>query len=126
VKRLAIFGIVIPSFGIMEAAMTPQPEGNFLWQMGFQSVPDIPVALIQGREDIYLRWFFQHYAYNPHAFSDEDIAVYARSMTYVGALRAGFGYYRSYFESAAQNETHRERPLSIPVLAWGVTPVSEN
>ena len=119
VKRLAIFEMVLPGFGIMEGAMAPQPGGNFLWHMGWQSVPDIPFALLQGREELYLRWFFQHYAYDPSAVTDEDIAVYVGAMTHVGALRAGLEYYKSFFDSAAQNEKHRERPLEIPVLAWG-------
>ncbi len=119
VRRLAIFEMVMPGFGIMEGAMSPQPGGNYLWHMGFQSVPDIPLALIEGREDLYLRWFFQHYAYDPLAFTEEDIGKYVRAQTHVGALRAGLEYYKSFFDSAAQNEAHRERPLEIPVLAWG-------
>ena len=118
VRRLAIFEMVMPGFGIMEGAMAPQPEGNFLWHMGFQSVPDIPFALIEGREELYLRWFFQHYAYDPAAVSAEDTAEYVRAMTHVGALRAGLEYYKSFFDSAAQNEVHREQPLRIPVMAW--------
>ena len=109
----------MPGFGIMEGAMAPQPGGNFLWHMGFQSVPDIPFALIEGREDLYLRWFFDHYAYDPSAVTAEDTAEYVRAMTHVGALRAGLEYYKSFFDSAAQNEVHRERPLEIPVSAWG-------
>jgi pimeloyl-ACP methyl ester carboxylesterase len=119
VKRLAIFEMVMPGFGLMEGAMAPQPGGNYLWHMGFQSVPDIPFALLQGREDLYLRWFFQHYAYDPSAVTEEDIAVYVGAMTHVGALRAGLEYYKAFFDSAVQNEKHRERPLEIPVLAWG-------
>ncbi|OJU80375.1 MAG: 3-oxoadipate enol-lactone hydrolase [Solirubrobacterales bacterium 70-9] len=119
VRRLAIFEMVLPGFGIMEGAMAPQPGGNFLWHMGWQSVPDIPFALLQGREELYLRWFFGHYAYDPSAVSEEDIAVYVAAMTGIGGLRAGLEYYKAFFESASQNEGHRERPLDIPVLAWG-------
>ncbi|MFE4837502.1 alpha/beta fold hydrolase [Arthrobacter sp. NPDC056691] len=119
VHKLSIFEMVLPGFGIMEEAMTPQQGGNFLWHMAFQSVPDIPYALIQGREDIYMRWFFEHYAYDPSAFSAEDVAIYVRAMTHVGSLRAGLEYYKSYFESAAQNTEHAKQPLTIPVSAWG-------
>jgi pimeloyl-ACP methyl ester carboxylesterase len=119
VKRLSILEMVLPGFGLMEGAMSPQPHGNFLWHMGFQSVPDIPFALLQGREEKYLRWFFQFYAYNPCAFTQEDIAEYVKSMEDVGALRAGLEYYRSFFDSAAQNELHRKTLLEMPVSAWG-------
>lgn len=119
VRRLAIFEMVLPGFGMMEGAMVPQPGGNFLWHMGFQSVPDIPQALIAGREELYLRWFFQHFAYDPSAIHDELAVEYARTLTHIGALRAGLGYYASYFASADQNRVHAQRPLDIPVAAWG-------
>jgi pimeloyl-ACP methyl ester carboxylesterase len=119
VRKLSIFEMVLPGFGLMEGAMQPQPGGNFLWHMAFQSVPDIPFALIEGREDIYLRWFFEHFAYDPTAFSEEEIALYVAGMTHVGALRAGLEYYKSYFVSAEQNKVHGATPLTIPVSAWG-------
>lgn len=119
VRKLAIFEMVLPGFGLMEGAMTPQPGGNFLWHMAWQSVPDIPFALINGREDEYLRWFFEHYAYDPSAVTREEADVYIRAMTHVGALRAGLGYYQSFFETAAQNAEHQKQKLTIPVIAWG-------
>ncbi|MFT4229857.1 MAG: alpha/beta fold hydrolase [Microbacterium sp.] len=119
VTKLAIFEMVLPGFGLMEGAMTPQPGGNFLWHMAWQSVPDIPFALINGREDVYLRWFFEYYAYNPSAISPEEADLYIRAMTHVGALRAGLGYYESFFTSAAQNQEHQKTKLTIPVMAWG-------
>jgi pimeloyl-ACP methyl ester carboxylesterase len=117
VRRLAIFEMVLPGFGIMEGAMTPRPNGEFLWHMGFQSVPDLPFALIAGREDVYLGHIFQQYAYDPFAVRPERMRAYVEAMQAAGALRAGLGYYQSYFTSAAQNERHREAKLPMPVLA---------
>lgn len=119
VRKLSIFEMLLPGLGMMEGAMNPQPDGNFLWHMGFQSVPDIPHALIQGREEVYLRFFFDHFAYNPAAVSSDDLQLYARAMQQAGALRAGLEYYKSYFTSAAQNADHAKNPLTIPVSAWG-------
>ena len=119
VQRLAIFEMVLPGFGIMEQAMTPQPGGNFLWHMGFQSVPDVPGALIAGREDIYLGVIFQRYAFDPDAVRPERMQPYVDAMRQVGALRSGLGYYQEYFTSAAQNERHATLKLSMPVLAFG-------
>lgn len=119
VARLAIFEMVLPGFGLMEGAMTPQPGGDFLWHMAWQGVPDIPFTLIQGREDVYLRWFFEHYAYDPSAVSAEDTDVYVRAMRHVGALRAGLGYYQEFFTSAEQNRKHQQQKLTVPVMAWG-------
>jgi pimeloyl-ACP methyl ester carboxylesterase len=118
VRRLAIFEMVLPGFGMMEGAMVPQPGGQFLWHMGWQSVPDMPLALLQGREDIYLRWFFDTYAYDPSAVDAAAADEYVRSMTHIGALRAGLEYYKQFFVSAAQNRVHAERKLTIPTMGW--------
>jgi pimeloyl-ACP methyl ester carboxylesterase len=118
VRRLAIFEMVLPGFGLMEGAMVPQAGGQFLWHMGWQSVPDIPFALLQGREDLYLRWFFDFYAYNPSAVDAEAATEYVRAMTHVGALRAGLEYYKHFFVSAEQNQVHAQRKLSIPTMGW--------
>jgi pimeloyl-ACP methyl ester carboxylesterase len=119
VERLAIFEMVLPGFGLIEEAMVPRPDGGFLWHMAFQSVPEIPLMLIEGREDQYLRWFFEHHAFEPGAVGEEEAAGYVEAMRQPGALEAGLGYYRAYFTSAAQNERHRERRLEIPVMGWG-------
>ena len=119
VRKLSVFEMVLPGFGLMEGAMRPQANGNFLWHMGFQSVPDMPLALLQGREDIYLRWFFEYYAYNPAAMTAADADLYIGAMKQIGALRAGLEYYRNYFVTAAQNEEHQKRKLEMPISAWG-------
>lgn len=119
VQRLAIFEMVLPGFGLMEQAMVPQPGGNFLWHMGFQSVPDVPFTLIEGREDVYLSHFFDFYAYDPWAVRPEERAPYVQAMREVGALRAGLEYYKAYFTSAEQNKAHAQRKLEMPVLAYG-------
>jgi pimeloyl-ACP methyl ester carboxylesterase len=117
VRRLAIFEMVLPGFGIMEGAMAPRPNGEFLWHMGFQSVPDLPQALIADREDIYLGHIFRQYAYDPSAVAPDRMRHYVEAMRAVGALRAGLGYYEAYFTSAAQNERHAQSKLEMPVLA---------
>lgn len=119
VRRLAIFEMVLPAFGIMEEAMVPRAHGDFLWHMGFQSVPDIPFMLLSGHERAYLNNMFATYAYNPDAVSPNLMQHYVDAMTQVGALRAGLEYYRDYFISAAQNKKHAEVKLAMPVLAMG-------
>ena len=117
VRRLAILEMVLPGLGIMEQAMAPAPRGEFLWHMGFQSVPDVAHDLIAGREDVYLGHIFERYAYDPHAVRPERMRQYVDAMRAVGALRAGLGYYTSYFASAEQNARHAQEKLTMPVLA---------
>jgi pimeloyl-ACP methyl ester carboxylesterase len=119
VKALGIVEMVLPGVGMMEQAMVPQPFGQFLWHMGFQTVPDIPELLVRGNERVYLQWFFEHFAYDPSAISSADLDEYVAAITQVGALRAGLAVYQAFFETAEQVAAHAQTPLEIPVAAYG-------
>jgi pimeloyl-ACP methyl ester carboxylesterase len=119
VSALGVLEMVLPGVGMMEEAMVPRPKGRFLWHMGFQTVPDIPELLVRGHERAYLRWFFEHFAYDPSAITSVDLDEYVAAITQVGALRAGLAVYQSYFETAEQVASHAKKPLEIPVVAYG-------
>ena len=119
VRALGIVEMALPGVGVMEQAMAPQPDGNFLWHMGFQSVPDLPELLIAGKERPYLRWFFEHFAYDPDAITPADLDVYVDAIGQVGALRAGLAVYQDFFTSANQVAALAKTPLEIPVRAYG-------
>jgi pimeloyl-ACP methyl ester carboxylesterase len=119
VAALGIVEMVLPGVGMMEQAMVPQPHGQFLWHMGFQTVPDLPELLISGHERPYLQWFFEHFAYDPSAITAADLDEYVGAITQVGALRAGLAVYQAYFETAEQVASHAKSPLDIPVVAYG-------
>ena len=119
VAALGVVEMVLPGVGMMEQAMVPQPDGQFLWHMGFQTVPDIPELLVRGNERTYLQWFFEHFAYDPSAITAADLDEYVAAITQVGALRAGLAVYQSFFETAEQVAALAETPLEIPVVAYG-------
>jgi pimeloyl-ACP methyl ester carboxylesterase len=119
VKALGIVEMVLPGLGIMEQAMVPQPNGGFLWHMGFQTVPDVPELLVRGNERVYLQWFFEHFAYDPSAISPDDLDEYVAAITQVGALRAGLAVYQAFFETAQQVAALAQTPLELPVAAYG-------
>jgi pimeloyl-ACP methyl ester carboxylesterase len=119
VSALGIVEMALPGVGVMEQAMAPQPGGNFLWHMGFQSVPDLPELLIAGKERPYLGWFFEHFAYDPSAISAADLDEYVAAIGQVGGLRAGLAVYQDFFASADQVAAHAKSPLTIPVRAFG-------
>ena len=119
VSALGIVEMALPGVGVMEQAIAPAPQGNFLWHMGFQSVPDLPELLIAGKERPYLRWFFEHFAYDPSAITAADLDEYVSAITQVGALRAGLAVYQDFFTSADQVSELAKTPLEIPVRAYG-------
>ncbi len=67
VKRLVIMEVPPPDFF---------PPGVVPWWFPFHQTPDVPEALVQGKEMTYLSWFYQNLAYNPAAITQADINEY--------------------------------------------------
>ena len=117
VRRLVVLDIALPGAGL-ESALTLRPGGG-VWHMHLHNVPDLPEALVAGREALYLGWFYRSHSGNPAAIGPDDIAEYVRCYSQPGALRAGFGYYRAMFEDAAFVQAQAAHKLTHPVLAIG-------
>lgn len=92
----------------------------------FHQVRDLPEALIAGREDIYLKHFFDQICYSSAAIGREDLDVYVRAFRQPGAVRAGLELYRAFEEDKVDNlrvvgergrvGASREGQRGIPVL----------
>ena len=94
------------------------PGGRTLWWAAFHQAPDVPEALVQGKEKMYLSWFYHNLAYNPSAITQTDITEYVAHYSAPGSLHAGFEYYRVYPLNAMQNENYsKTAKLTMPVLA---------
>ncbi|HJU33140.1 MAG TPA: alpha/beta fold hydrolase [Hyphomicrobiaceae bacterium] len=114
VLRLVILDVVIPGSG------GDFSQGGRRWHHQFHMTPDLPEALTQGREDIYLSWFYRTFAYRHDAIGPDDLAEYLRTYREPGAMRAGFAYYRAISQDAADNRASIERAkLPMPVMAMG-------
>jgi len=119
VRTLAAVEFLLPGLGVMEEWMQPKPGGNFIWHMAFHSVPDIPLALLQNREELYLRYFFSTFAYDPSAIGQNDIDHYVAALRQAGALRASLELYKAWYASGDQVRELAHNPLTMPVLALG-------
>lgn len=115
VARLAILDVMIPGDG-SEAFATSGGR----WHHGFHRTPDLPEALIAGRERIYISYFLRQFTRHPGAISDAAIDEYARTYSEPGAMRAGLAYYRATPQDVADNaQSQVEGKLRMPVLALG-------
>jgi pimeloyl-ACP methyl ester carboxylesterase len=110
VKKLVVMELTIPGFA---------PAGRMpLWWAIFHQTPDVPEALVQGKELIYLSWFFHNLAFNPAAVTP-DINEYVTHYSAPGGMRAGFEYYRAFPQDAIQNMNYSKTNLTMPVFALG-------
>lgn len=116
VRKMVILDTLLPGFGF-EKLGNFSPNG--LWHFSFHVVRDLPEKLIEGKEDIYLNWFYDHGSYNQSAITQHDREEYIKQYSKPGALRAGFEYYREVFEDAKQNKEYGKTKLDIPILTIG-------
>src|SRR5215212_7236327 len=112
VSKLVIMEFAFPGF-------SPPGFEGIVWWFGFHQTPDIPEALIAGKEREYLSWFYRGLAYNPEAITEADIDEFVRKYSAPGGMRAGFEYYRAFPLDAEQNKELSETKLQIPVLVLG-------
>ena len=90
------------------------------WFFIFNNVPDLPEALIAGREEIWLRYIFSHWCYNPELFTPEEMAVYVAAYSQPGALRGAFNDYRAGRGGRRPGRGGQGPLIACPTLAlWG-------
>jgi pimeloyl-ACP methyl ester carboxylesterase len=115
IRTLAIVDVTVPGLG------PDISQGGKRWHHAFHMTPDLPEALVRGREREYLGWFYRSFSWQPDAFGAADLDEYLRTYTQPGALSAGFAYYRNIPVDTADNRALLEAGLRLPmpVLAIG-------
>lgn len=115
IRTLSILDVTIPGIG------PDISQGGRRWHHAFHMTPDLPEALVQGREREYLGWFFEAFSWQRGAIAPADIDEYVRCYSQPGALAAGFAYYRNLPNDVAANRAILESGfrLPMPVLALG-------
>lgn len=115
VRTLTVVDVTIPGIG------PDISQGGKRWHHAFHMTPDLPEALVQGRERAYLSWFYREFSWQPDAIGAQDIDEYVRTYAQPGALRAGFSYYRNIPRNASDNRALLDSGfrLPMPVLAVG-------
>ncbi len=115
VETLAVVDVTIPGLG------PDMSQGGRRWHHTFHRTPDLPEALTEGRERIYLGWFYEEFSYRSDAVGPADVEEYLRSYGQPGALGVSFGYYRNIPVNVAANLALADSGfrLKMPVLAVG-------
>jgi pimeloyl-ACP methyl ester carboxylesterase len=109
---LVILDVPIPGIG-------PGENITGLWWPLFHQTPDLPESLVEGKERMYLSWFYHNFACNPSAITQTDIDEYVSHYSAPGGMRAGFEYYRALSDDVKQNKEYSRVKLPMSVLALG-------
>jgi pimeloyl-ACP methyl ester carboxylesterase len=89
-----------------------------LWHGAFHMIPDLPEALVAGREATYFRYFFDIGLVDRAAISESDVEHYVGAYSEPGHLRAAFEPYRAIPANMAFNAGERT-PLDVPLTLVG-------
>lgn len=120
---LEVCKLVILDVGIMNSNMENRPllprTGKNLWWFPFHLVEDLPEMLIEGRERIYLNWFFNNSTVNKTAITEADLDEYTRCYAAPGAMKRSLTYYRNVFKTIDNNKVNALTKLTMPVMALG-------
>jgi pimeloyl-ACP methyl ester carboxylesterase len=95
-------------------------QGPGLWNFGFFALQNgLPEQMLAGREDVWVDGFIDWLEVVKGGVDEQAIAEYAAQLRQPGHTRASFEYFRAFHADAAETIHHRDRPLTMPVLAIG-------
>lgn len=89
-----------------------------LWHFRFHQTPNLPEALVAGRQEIYFRDFVDRVSLHKERTTAEDVRHFARSYGPPEKLRAGFDLYRAFPTDSAFNLSRHEQ-LDVPIVLAG-------
>ncbi len=112
VAKLVILQAFTPGYGL-------QRNMQEAWHFRFHMEPDLPEALVSGRERMYLNYFLTNGLHDRSAIGPDALDEYVRCFSAPGATRAFFNYYRTLPQDVEDNQDLGTKKLPMPVLALG-------
>jgi len=120
IKRMAVIDAALPGLAPPTAYALEPSRLMKVWHFYFNAVPDLPAALTEGRERIYIEQILRTRSEDfARTFTPDDVDVYVDAYARPGAMDAGFSYYRAIFKNIEDNQAFAARKLQLPILAIG-------
>lgn len=89
-----------------------------MWHFRFTG--PTPEALVKGRESIYFAWFWNELAADrTRSLNQADRTAYVMAYSRPGRMRAGWGYFAAWPETAKEFAAMAQTKLPMPVLSIG-------
>jgi pimeloyl-ACP methyl ester carboxylesterase len=111
VERIVLMDAFLPGVGNWESVWLLRD----LWHFHFYG--ETPLALVQGRERVYLEHFWNDFAADrTKSVSEADRQLYARQYARPGGMAASFEVFRAFEQDAREFARFAETPLTMPML----------
>jgi pimeloyl-ACP methyl ester carboxylesterase len=113
VARVVIMDVVVPGVDPWEEVL----RNPYLWHFAMHMIPALPERLVQGRQEDYFGYFYDVLSHDERRIGAEARAAYAKAYASDSALTAGFNWYRTLYQDAADNrQAAAGPPAGTPVL----------
>jgi pimeloyl-ACP methyl ester carboxylesterase len=116
-KSLTLIDAGIPGVTLTEDVQLSDYKRK--WNFIFQMLPDLPAELTEGKEDVYVGWWFKNKVYKPGVIPPQDVAAYVGAYARKGRMDAAFDYCRKIIDDMEFNKTQFKAKLPIRLLAVG-------
>jgi pimeloyl-ACP methyl ester carboxylesterase len=113
-RTAVVMETLLPGIEPAEAPTVEVP----LWHVQFHMIPDLPEALVQGREATYFRHFLDIGTVDKSSVTDAEIEHYAAAYGDPAHLRSAFEVYRAIPDNARFNTTNTGK-VDVPLLLVG-------
>jgi pimeloyl-ACP methyl ester carboxylesterase len=114
VTKLVVMDAFLPGVAGWEAVY----NNPALWHFRFHG--PTPEALVHGRERTYFDYYWNEFAADKtHSISEADRRSYTAAYARPGRMRAGWGYFASFPQTAKDFAELAQKQLAMPVLAIG-------
>jgi pimeloyl-ACP methyl ester carboxylesterase len=111
VERIALMDAFLPGIGNWRDVWLMRD----LWHFHFYG--KTALALVRGRERIYLEHFWNDFAADAkHSVPERDRRIYAKAYARHGGMRSGFEYFRMFEQDARDFANFAKKPLLMPML----------
>src|SRR6202140_712123 len=111
VDRIVLMDAFLPGIGSWRDVWLMRD----LWHFHFYG--ETPLALVHGRERIYLEHFWNDFAADPaHSVPERGRRFYAKAYARPGGMRASFEYFRAFEKDAEDFARFAQKPLPMPML----------
>jgi pimeloyl-ACP methyl ester carboxylesterase len=120
IERLCVIDAAVPGLAGPAAYMLAPERVMKVWHFYFNALPDLPAALTEGRERIYIEYILRTRSHDfARTFTREDVEEYVAAYSRPGAMDQGFSYYRAIFKNMTDNVELAKTKLTLPILAIG-------
>jgi len=90
----------LPGTDVYDERKVTQRHFHFIFHA---AVPDLVEALVRGREEVYLKHFYDKLSFNTAAISQGDVDEYVAGYSKEGAMRCGVRVYEAFEEDKKEN-----------------------